>query len=150
MRRRARGAGRADRHSGEGAAGGRPKSRCVVSAEKSGTGYCFLVCPCPKSRDYEQHRRLRSGLLAAYCNALKSRFPQLQHIVGYATEPVDGERRSEDLMYMDATNWTEEDAQTASTIQREGGLLASPTVTHVHESEYPASSGSELSDSPQV
>ena len=131
-------------------AGGRPKIRCVVSAEKSGTGYCLLVCPCPQSRDYEQHRRWRLGRLAAYCNALKSRFPDLQHIVGYATEPVDGERRSEDLVYVDATNWTEEDAQTARTIQREGGLLASPTVTHVHESEYPASSGPGVSDSRQV
>ena len=90
------------------------------------------------------------GAVAAYCKALKSRFPDLQHIVGYATEPVDGERRSEDLVYVDATNWTEEDAQTARTIQREGGLLASPRVTHVHESEYPASSGPEASDSPQV
>jgi len=59
--------------------------------------------------------------LTAYCKALKSRFPDLQYIVGYATEPVDGERSSEDLVYVDATNWTEEDAQTARTIQREGG-----------------------------
>ena len=131
-------------------ASGRPKSRCVVSAEKSGTGYCLLVCPCPQGRDYEQHRRWRSGVLAAYCKALKSRFPDLQHIVGYATEPVDGERRSEDLVYVDATNWTEEDAKTARTIQREEGLLVAPKVTHVHESEYPASSGPEVSDSPQV
>ena len=127
---------------------GRPKSRCVVRAEKSGTGYCLLVCPCPQDRDYEQHRRWRSQLLTAYCNVLKSRFPDLEHIIGYATEPVDGERRSEDLVYVDTTNLTEEDTQTARRIQRESGLLTSPTVTHVHEAEYPASSGPEVSDSP--
>ena len=118
---------------------GRPKSRCVVTSEKSGTGYCFLVCPCPKGRDYEKHRQFRSALLAAYCKVMKVRFPNLQHIVGYATEPLHGERRSEDLAYLDATNWTEKDAQEACKIQREGGILASPTVTHIHESEYPTS-----------
>ena len=128
----------------------RPKIRFVVSAEKSGTGYCLLVCPWPQSRDDEHHRRSRSALLATCCNELKNRYPELQHIVGYATEPVDGERHSEDLVYVDATNRTEEDAQTARTIQRERGLLVSSTVTHVHESEYPVSSGPEVSDSTQV
>ena len=122
-------------------ASGRPRSRCVVTAEKSDTGYCFLVCPSPQDRDYDQHRRSRSVLLAGYCTVMKLRFPDLQHIIGYATEPLDGERRSEDLVYLDVTNWMEEDAQAARRIQRQSGLLASPTVTHVHEAEYPASPG---------
>ena len=116
---------------------GRPKSRCVVKGEQSGTGYCFLVCPCPKDIDYDRHRRYRVALLAAYCKVMKIRFSNLQHIVGYATEPLNGERRSEDLTYLDATNWTDEDAQDARRIQRDGRILASPTITHVHESEYP-------------
>lgn len=131
-------------------ADGRPKFRCVVRAEKSGTGYCLLVCPYPQSRDYGQYRRWRSGQLAAYCNTLKIHYPGLQHIVGYATEPVDAERRSEDLVHVDATEWTAEDSQTARTLQRECGLLVSPTVTHIHESEYPVSSGPEVSNSPDV
>ena len=118
---------------------GRPRSRCVVTGEKSGTGYCFLVFPCPKDRDYDKHRLSRSTLLAHYCKVMKIRFPDLQHIVGYAMEPLDGERRSEDLVYLDATNWTEEDAREARSIQSESGILSSPAVTHVHETEYPAS-----------
>ena len=129
---------------------GHPKSRSVVSSDKSGTGYCFLVCPYPTGRDYEQYRRGRSLLLGDYCTALKSRYPDLQHIVGYAMEPVDQAGRSQDLLYLDATHWTEEDPRKARTTQREGGLLSAPTVTHVHESEYPASSGLEVSDSPQM
>ncbi len=118
---------------------GRPRSRCVVTGKKSGTGYCFLVFPCLQDSDYDKHRRSRSTLLAHYCKVMKIRFPDLQHIVGYATEPLDGERRSEDLVYLDATNWTEEDAREARSIQNESGILASPAVTHVHETEYPAS-----------
>ena len=121
-------------------AGGRARSRCVVTGQKSGTGYCLLVCPCPQDRDYDEHRRVRAALLADYCKVMKVRFPELQHVVGYATEPLDGERRSEDLAYLDATNWTETDAQEACRIQRETGILGSPTVTHVHVHEYPTSS----------
>ena len=116
---------------------GQPRSRCVVRGEKSGTGYCFLVFPCPKDRDYDKHRLSRSALLVDYCKVMKTRFPKLQHIVGYATEPLDGERRSEDLAYLDVTRWTQEDAQAARKIQRETGILASSTVTDVHETEYP-------------
>ena len=115
---------------------GRPKIRCVVG-EKSDTGYCFLVFPCPQVGDYDKHRLSRSTLLAHYCKVMKIRFPDLQQIVGYAMEPLDGERRSEDLVYVDATNWTEEDAQAACSIQRASGILASPRVTPVHETEYP-------------
>lgn len=122
----------------------RSKVRCVVTSEQSGTGYCFLVYPCPKGRDYDKHRQWRSALLAAYCKVMKVRSPNLQHIVGYATEPLHGERRSEDLTYLDATNWTEKDAQEACRIQRELGLLVSPKVTHHHESEYPTSPDGEL------
>ena len=121
---------------------GRPKSRCVVKRESSGTGYCFLVVPCPKGRDYDKHRQSRSVLLVDYCKVMKLRFPDLQHIVGYAMEPLDGERRSEDLAYLDVTNWTEEDAQEACRIQRESRILASPRVTNVHDNEYPTSPNS--------
>ena len=104
---------------------------------KSGTGYCFLVIPCPMGRDYNKHRRSRLNQLVASCKVLKIKFPDLQHIVGYAPEPLDGEQRSEDLVYINATNWTEEDLQEARSIQRKSGILMSPTVTHVHETEYP-------------
>ena len=112
---------------------GRPKSRCVIRSEASGTGYCLLIYPCPTGSDYDKHRQSRAALLVAYCKVMKFRFPNLHHIVGYATEPLDGERRSEDLMCLDATNWTDDDAQQACKIQREGGILASPTTTHVHQ-----------------
>ena len=118
---------------------GRPRSRCVVSSDKSGTGYCFLVYPCPPGRDHDRHRLSRSALLADYCRVMKVQFPELQHIVGYAAEPLDGEQHSEDLAYLDATNWSEEDAHAARTVQRETGILTSPEVTHVHDQEYPTS-----------
>ena len=118
---------------------GRPKIRSVIRCDKSGTAYCFLVYPCPDDRDYDEYRLKRAALLAAYGKMMKIRFPNLQHIVGIAMEPLHGKRRSEDLMYLDAANWTEEDTKEAGRIQREVGLLASPTITHVHEDEYPAS-----------
>lgn len=118
-------------------ASGRVRSRCVVTSNESGTGYCFLVYPRPPGRDYDRHRRSRLAMLADYCRVMKVRFPNLKHIIGYAGEPPDGEQRSEDLTYLDATNWTEEDDRAARKLQRETGILASPKVTHVHDQEYP-------------
>ena len=118
---------------------GRPRIRCLVTGEKSGTGYCFLVCPIPQGGDYREHRLSRSAMLADYCKVMKVRSPGLRHIVGYATEPLDGERRSEDLVYLDTTGWTEADVQEARKIQQEKGILKSPSVTHVHDKEYPIS-----------
>ena len=118
---------------------GRPRCKCVLPDKKPGTGYCFLIIPCPQNRDYDNHRLSRLALLTRYCKVMKIQFPYLQHIVGYATEPTGGERRSDDLAYLDVTNWTEEDAQEARSIQRKSGILTSPTITHVHESEYPTS-----------
>ena len=78
-------------------------------------------------------------MLADYCTVMKVRSPSLRHIIGYATEPLDGERRSEDLIYLDTTGWTDADFQEARRIQQETGILTSPTVTHVHDKEYPIS-----------
>ena len=125
---------------------GRSRIRCFAMP-KSNTGYCFLVCPCPQDGDYDQHRRSRSMLALAYCKVLKLDHPDLRQVVGCAMEPIDGEQRSGDLVYLDTTNWTEEDAQEARKLQRENGLLASPKVTRVHEAEYPRSSGPDVSDS---
>lgn len=118
---------------------GRLRIKCIVPGAKSGTGYCFLVFPCPQNRDYDKYRLSRLRLLTRYCKVMKIQFPDLRHIVGYAIEPINGERRSEDLAYLDVTNWTEDDVEEARSIQRNSGILASPTVTHYRESEYPTS-----------
>ena len=115
----------------------RAKIRCVVRSEASSVGYCFLVCPCPPGKDYDEHRRSRRMMLDCYCKVMKSQHPALQHVVGLATEPLNGVCRSNDLVYLDVSQWTEEDAEEARKIRLETGILGSPKITHVHESEYP-------------
>ena len=73
----------------------------------------------------------------SYCEVMKIGCPALQHVVGLETEPLNGVCRSDDLVYLDVSQWTEEDAEEACRIQREMRILASPKITHVHESEYP-------------
>ena len=120
-------------------ANGRPRIKCVLTEDKTVTGYCFLVYHCPRGKDYDKHRQWRVALLANYCTVMKVRTPDLQHIVGYATEPFDGEQRSGDFVYLDVTNWSDDDFREARRIQPETGILASPSVTRVHDSEYPTS-----------
>ena len=116
---------------------GKPKSRCVLFGQEPDVGYCFFVSPIPRDWSYDEHISYRAAQLAAYCEVLKLKYPALQHIVGYASEPLDGEQRSQDLVYRDMTNWTEQDAREARRIQIMTGFMESPTITHFRDEEYP-------------
>ena len=69
---------------------------------------------------------------------VKYKFPEALDIVGIASEPIQfGLGSSEDLLYLDARRWSVElDAESAK-LQKELSILTSPTVSHVHEEEYP-------------
>lgn len=113
------------------------KARVVVTEDKSGTGYCFLACAKKSEQDYEEYREFRAGLLQCYCRVMKVKFPQLEHIVGIATEPGRVKGRSEDLLYLDGTEWSDDDQAEAIDLQKKLGILQSPEVFHVHDTEYP-------------
>lgn len=113
------------------------KARVVVTEDKSGTGYCFLVCAKKSEQDYEEYREFRAGLLQCYCRVMKVKYPQLEHIVGIATESGHVKGRSEDLVYLDGTEWSDDDQAQAIELQKKLGILKSPEVFHVHDTEYP-------------
>ncbi len=119
----------------------RPMARVVVTGDKSGTGYCFLVCPQPPDQDYEDYRNIRALMFADYCKVMKLKFPRLENVIGIATEPATSIGRSEDLLYLDRTRWTNEDREEARKIQKERGILKSPKVSYFHDEEYPRMDG---------
>jgi hypothetical protein len=66
-------------------------------------------------------------------------YPEALDIVGIATEAssVVTDDRSEDAMYFDARNWTEEMQKEASSIQQDTGLLTNLTKHASTVREYP-------------
>ncbi len=75
------------------------------------TGYLFLVAPYHKGDgSYDDYREYRAAMLETYCIAFADEQRKLQTIVGLALDiySEDGiiKTRSEDLVAMDAPDWT--------------------------------------------
>ena len=75
------------------------------------------------------------------CLAVKVNYPKAQHVVGLATESGNesGQNRSEDVMYMDLSNWTEEMQKNAVETQAEFEILVNVTERRQTYSEFPES-----------
>ncbi len=109
--------------------------------EPSGKGdpyFVFLILPHPNNMPYEVYRERRRELLEAYITCTKAHYPQALDIVGIATEnDLQADHRSEDALYLDARDWTEEQLAEARRFQQEMGFLTNITKHKGKEWEYP-------------
>ncbi|MBZ0280740.1 MAG: SEC-C domain-containing protein [Anaerolineae bacterium] len=99
--------------------------------------YVFLMLPHQSDITYEEYREFRLGFLKAYCTVVKLKFPNAVDIVGIATEPQPDASSTEDALYLDARDWTNEQQAQAQNLQKELDLLITPTHSFVKEKEYP-------------
>jgi hypothetical protein len=68
----------------------------------------------------------------------KLKCPDATDIVGFATENgIDRIDRSEDICFLDAKDWTEEQDQEAKRYQKEFDILTKPTFKTGTINEYP-------------
>lgn len=101
-------------------------TRTVISDNPNIPIYVFLVLPFEQFMDYENYRRLRGQTLKDFCLLTKLRCPEAKHIIGIATESGRTKGGSEDAVYLDAVNWTEEnqkDAEEAKEALTRAGLI---------------------------
>lgn len=100
--------------------------------------YVFLSLPQPKGVSYEEYREARLAFLEACVLVTKLKFPGAVDIVGIAFEPLrPTNESSEDLMYLDARDWSDEMNGEAEKLQKEFMLFDSVKMSHSHENEYP-------------
>ena len=100
--------------------------------------YVFLVFGRPSyCESYEEYRETRGKLLEGYCLAAKHVFPDAEDIIGIATSPLHGSDHSEDGLWLDAREWTSQQAADAAYFHEEVGLLTEITQHRAHEMEYP-------------
>jgi hypothetical protein len=118
---------------------GRIATRLVLSKQYPDRAYQFIVSPQGDDEPYDKYRENRTALLAAYCHVAKAKRPELLDIIGIATEPLNVDQRSEDLVYLDARGWTQEDQARTLELQAATGILANPRETWFHDNEYPES-----------
>jgi hypothetical protein len=117
-----------------------PTKQAVRVASPSRRGdpyYIFLLFPKPVTKSVNEYREMRRAVLESYCMALKYKFPDAEDIIGFATESGRGEYGSEDLIYLDAREWTEESQETAKEFHDEIGLLKTVNQFATKEYEFP-------------
>jgi len=73
-----------------------------------------------------------------YCMATKVRFPKAEKVIGIATEPIGCQRRSHDLIYIDARNWTQDQQKEAEEIRDKYNLLVNAKMSKGVEREFPS------------
>lgn len=113
-------------------------SRLLKPSRLGDPYYLFLLLPRYPSVEEKDYRRVRSQLLREYCLVVKLHFPDAQHIIGIATEPLDGnECRSEDFVHLDATEWNEDLDRQARASKRDLGIFTDVKTFAGLEQEYP-------------
>jgi hypothetical protein len=115
----------------------RDSVRHLLSDQHPDRGYIFLISGRRRNQSYDDYRRNRTALLSAYCHVAKLNTPSLLDIVGLGLDTPGSNGGSEDLIYLDARSWSEEDTARARELQEVTGILRSPRETHFHEEEYP-------------
>jgi hypothetical protein len=110
----------------------------VVAPSNVGEPYfVFHISPPPSNTTYEKYRELRRLTLEDYCKVVKLKCPDAQHIVGLALESGVPDEISEDLIYLDVTDWTPERQEEAEQIQQERGFLKKTNQFESVVNEFP-------------
>jgi hypothetical protein len=110
----------------------------VMAPSRSGDPYfVLLVAPVRKQYSYELNREVRRGFLSACCGVVKLDFPDAGEIVGFATDTMDADGSSEDYVYFDAREWTDEMAEQARQDKRALNILTNATRIENTEYDYP-------------
>ena len=99
--------------------------------------YVFLTVPERPDRPYDENRRVRLNFLEALCMVTKLMYPDAQDIVGIATEAGNPEEMSEDALYLDAREWSDEQRAEAEELQKELNLLTNLKKSARTVKEYP-------------
>lgn len=108
-------------------------ARVVFSTKATEPSYVFLVVGSDEGETPQEYRIRRRQLLMQYCPVVKHLHPSSQHIIGLGIEPKDIQQRSEDLIYLDATEWTSDMASHAAELHERLGILKD-----VHLNQLPA------------
>ena len=113
------------------------RSRHFIPSRPGDPYYVFLLLWRPESVSYEDYREVRRKLLQAYCMVLKVLYPEAEDIVGIATEDRTAVTRSEDAVYLDARQWTDEDQSEALSLQEDLDILREYKRFETRVQEYP-------------
>lgn len=98
--------------------------------------WLFLVFPCPPGMPYESYRERRRTMLLGHIYVVRHLNPDALDIVGLAVGHYEREI-SEDAIYIDCRDWTEELEDVARDLHESNGIFANPQRREKRYREYP-------------
>jgi len=112
--------------------------RVIIPSYEGDPYIVFLLLPNPPFiKTEEEYREGRRNFLEACCMVTKLKFPDAKDIVGIATESGKSSYRSEDAIYLDAREWTEDLSNEARALQESLSILTDFQRFEETEFEYP-------------
>jgi hypothetical protein len=123
-----------------------PLTRVIEPTNSSDPYYVLLMFPRSKEVLAEEYRKERLAFIQLYCMVTKVVYPSALDIIGIATEADFGENTpcSEDAVYLDTRNWTEEHEAQARQVQQKLGFYKNVTRANIFR-EYPTVNTAQLS-----
>ena len=115
-------------------------TRIVMAHQANESNYLFMVFPVIARKDEEEQRQVRAEILFMHCNVAMLHYPNIQHLVGLATESGLDAGRSWDFLYQNRDDWTTQNTEKAEEMEktmRENQLLGRRTAFLQHVQEYP-------------
>ena len=109
----------------------------------SETAFFILTVKCLDPRcsdeDYQRYRQVRTGISARYALGALEKYPHLERVVGISCEPLGARRHfSEDMIYAEQSDWTEEERRQIRRDCDEAGLMRSDMRVRIRSAqEFP-------------
>ena len=111
--------------------------RLLLSPTNPETMYVWLVTPISEYfESYQQYREFRASLLLAYCKSAKLLKRERSIVVGIATDPPSPNGGSEDMIYIDTSEWSEDDYAEAQEMREKLGLFKEGNVKEQNKKNY--------------
>ena len=106
-------------------------TRILFNADEPDVCYILFLLPRKKDMGDDEYRNIRREMLKGYCTIVKAEHPNILHVIGVAHESADEQYSSEDFIYLDARDWSEQQQAEALVLKEEyilHGLLAQRTM----------------------
>ncbi|HZY60894.1 MAG TPA: hypothetical protein VFE38_00105 [Edaphobacter sp.] len=97
--------------------------RTISTTAEGESTFVFMVASRPPDIPEEVYRTARMKMLTGYCQIIKLKYEFIKEVVGIATEPEDPDAQSLDVVALDLTNWTKEDAVAAEEFRHRTGFM---------------------------
>ncbi len=114
--------------------------RVMLPSKPNDPYYVFLLLPHLNSIPYEEYREGRRGHLEECCRITKVEFPDAIDIIGIATEAGRKGYGSEDVVHLDARDWTPEEQTKAEQLRAaliQEGTIGEQRLGRTTIKEYP-------------